>query len=320
MAATFKEDAKNEMLSVLPSALCCKKAFLSAIAKASGTLEGTGRRQTLCIAIDSLAAAERIAELLKTLYPTDFTVSEHVQKIAGVDRHAYKVSIPHGYANQALEDFELIRIDEDGLPNFTRGLPQSLMRRECCRTAYFKGLFLACGSVYVPSTDGDSKNGYHFELKIADEEFAEAVHELLTDLHINPRISDRAGSKLLYVKDKDEIVRILCALQLSDSAKHVQDVINERETANLLNRTVICETANMDKTFSAASRLVLAIARLKSSGEFDRLSPALRATADARAAKPEASMQELADILCVSKSCLHHRLSKLEEIADGLRD
>lgn len=316
MAVTFKEFAKSELLSVLPSNVCCVKSFLSALTKVSGTLEGTGRRQVLCIALDSLDYAEQISKLLKILYPTEFGVSEHRQTIAGAERRIYKVIVPHGFAEQALQDFELIRIGEDGLPNFTRGLPQQLMRKSCCMHAYFQGLFLACGSVYAP--DGEGKNGYHFELKFADEAFADNVRELLTDMRINPHMSDRAGSKLLYVKDKDEIVRILCTLGLGESASRMQTIIDERETANLLNRSVICETANMDKIFSAASRQVIAIAKLIDRGEYEKLSPALKQTADARAKYSEASMQELADMLGVSKSCLHHRLTKLEEIADAL--
>lgn len=316
MGASFKETAKRELLEVLPKQDCCIKSFLSAITKADGTLEGTGRKQTLCLSLESFEAAEKVSQLIKTLYPAELDIAECRQKIAGVDRRVYKIVIPHGFATQALEDFELIRIDGDGLPNFTRGLPQRLLRRECCMRSYFKGLFLACGSVYAPEKSvGDSRKGYHFELKLADEEFADSVMELLTDMRINPRVSDRAGSKLLYVKDKDEIVRILCTLELADCASHMRDIINERETANVLNRAIICETANMDKTFSASSRQVLAIARIKDRGEYEKLPKALKDTADARATYSEASMQELADILGVTKSCLHHRLMKLEEIA-----
>ena len=64
---------------------------------------------------------------------------------------------------------------------------------------------------------------------------------------------------------------------------------------------------------------MIAIARIKDRGEYDKLSKVLRETADARAEYSEASMQELADILGVSKSCLHHRLDKLEAISSELK-
>ncbi len=165
--------------------------------------------------------------------------------------------------------------------------------------------------------DEDKKQGYHFELQLYDEEFADGVMELLSDLRIKSRMSDRNGGKLIYVKDKDEIVGILCTLGLADSAKRLQTVIDERETANELNRAIICETANLDKTFAASTRLVIAIAKLKTRDEFEKLPISLRDTAEARAQYPEASMQELADMLGVTKSCLHHRLKKIETLAYG---
>ncbi|MDE6303010.1 MAG: DNA-binding protein WhiA, partial [Clostridia bacterium] len=206
MAATFKEEARRELLSVLPKSECCIKAFLSAVCKVSGTIEGTGRRQVLCAALDSEECAEAVAALFKTLYPAEFTVTEHQMRIAGADRRVYKVTVPHGFTASALEDLEIMSVNGGGLWDFVRGIPQQILRKQCCMQAYFKGLYLACGSVYAPSPSDveDKKGGYHFELKLADEEFASSVMELLSDLRINTKMSDRGGSKLLYVKDKDD--------------------------------------------------------------------------------------------------------------------
>lgn len=87
--------------------------------------------------------------------------------------------------------------------------------------------------------------------------------ELLSDLRINTRMSERGEHKLVYVKDKDEIVKALATLDLVDCVLKLQSIIDERETANSLNRVIICETANLDKTFAAASKHLLAIGELK---------------------------------------------------------
>lgn len=124
---------------------------------------------------------------------------------------------------------------------------------------------MGCGSVYVPSTSEQSekRDGYHFELQLDDDLFADDVMELLSDLRINTRMSERGEHKLVYVKDKDEIVKVLAVLELSDCVLKLQSIIDERETANSLNRVIICETANLDKTFTAASKHLLAIGELK---------------------------------------------------------
>lgn len=317
MGATFKENSKRELLAALPSGECCKAAFLSALFKVSGTLEGTGRRQTLNLRLDTYEAARKISDMLQSIYPVECPITAPDSERGGFDKEkrTYKVTIPQGFAKQALIDFELMSVNGEGLMNFTRGLPQQLLTKQCCMKAYFQGLYLGCGGAYAPVAGEEKKQGYHFELQFYDEEFADGVMELLSDLRIKTRMSDRNGGKLIYVKDKDEIVSILCILGLGDSAKRLQTVIDERETANELNRAIICETANMDKTFAASTRLVIAIAKLKTRDEFEKLSLSLRDTAEARAQYPEASMQELADMLGVTKSCLHHRLKKIEALA-----
>ncbi len=321
MATTFKEATKRELLTALPDRPCCERAFLSAVAKAAGSIEGTGRRQTLCVRLDSLDAAEAVARMFKDLYPVEPCVAEHVvQPDTGAERIIYTVSLQQGFARQVLEDFELVCVNGEGLYSFNRRIPQQLLRKECCMRAYFQGLYLVCGSMYAPAQNdgGKPSQGYHFELQVADDEFADSIMELLSDLRINTKISERGSLKLVYAKDRDELVHILCTLSLADSALKLRDIINERDTANLLNRAVICETANMDKIFAAASRLVLAIAKLKDRGEYDALPVSLKETAEARTKYPEASMQELADVLQVTKSCLHHRLKKIETLADSL--
>ncbi|MGN0806218.1 MAG: helix-turn-helix domain-containing protein, partial [Candidatus Coproplasma sp.] len=46
--------------------------------------------------------------------------------------------------------------------------------------------------------------------------------------------------------------------------------------------------------------------------------PNLFEVAEARLADPEASMQELADRLCITKSCLNHRMRKILAISSQL--
>ncbi len=310
----FKEYARNELLGVLPTQQEEKMAFLSALSKVSGSIEIVRKRLNLCLQLGSYQEGVAIVEMFKSLYPTEFELSLDKGKNGG---EVCTLQVPIGFSKQVLEDFALMSINADDYIAFVEGIPQDLTRSFACKKAYFKGLFLACGSVYVPSTslDSEKKDGYHFELQLDDELFADDVMELLSDLRINTKMSDRGEHKLLYVKDKDDIVSILASLDLVDSAMKLQSIIDERETANSLNRAVICETANLDKTFTAASKHLLAIGELKNRDEFDSLTDALKDTANERALHPEATLQELAEILGVSKSCLNHRLRKLVELA-----
>lgn len=315
---SFKDNARRELLGVLPSDKEEIVAFLSALSKVCGSIEIVKKRLNLCLQLDSYEEGLKVVELFKEIYPADFELSLDKAK-SGVKQgcEVCKVQVPSGFTKQALQDFGLMRINSDEYLNFIEGIEQELIKSEKCKIAYFKGLFLGCGSVYVPSgaNQTEKRDGYHFELQLDDELFADDVMELLSDLRINTRMSDRGEHKLIYVKDKDDIVKILAKLDLVDSVLTLQGIINDRETANSLNRAVICETANLDKTFAAASKHLLAIGELKNRDEFDSLAQSLKETADARAEHPEATLQELAEILGVSKSCLNHRLRKIVELA-----
>lgn len=304
---SFKEDVRREILSVLPSENCCKAAFLSAVARAKGSIEISKGRLNLSLALESVDAALCMIAMFKSLYPADF-------ELAPDKKGGAFVRVPSGFSKQVLLDLELMSGDGETFSGFNEGVPQNILRKECCKLAYLKGLTLTLGSVYVPEA---GKNGYRFELQLEDELFAEDVMELMSDLRINTRLSERGEQRLLYIKDKDEILDVLIKLGLSNSALTLKGIIDDRETANDFNRVIICETANYDKTVAASAKQILAIAKLKSAdGTFENLSDGLKQVADARTQYPDATLQELADRLQISKSCLNHRLRKLVELSE----
>ena len=302
MQKSFKDSAREELLGVLPKKREEIVAFLSALAKSCGSIEIAKKRYNLCFWLADYDEGLKVVELLKTLYPAEFELSLDKTKTGA---EACSVQVPSGFSKQAIEDFGLMKINVDEYLAFVEGIPQDVVTTIATKVAYFKGLFLGCGSVYVPSTSDQSekRDGYHFELQLDDDLFADDVMELLSDLRINTRMSDRGEHKLVYVKDKDEIVKALATLDLADCVLKLRSIIDERETANL------------DKTFTAASKHLLAIGELRNKDMFDSLPAQLKETADARADHPEASLSELAEILGVSKSCLNHRLRKIVELA-----
>jgi DNA-binding protein WhiA len=146
------------------------------------------------------------------------------------------------------------------------------------------------------------------------------VSNLLASLGISAKINERGNVWLVYIKDKEEIVKVLATMGLGDTVMALRKIIDERETANALNRAVICETANLDKTYVAASKHLLAIGIIEESEGLESLPPALQETARIRMEFQQASYEEMAEILGVSKSCLNHRLRKLVEIADQIQN
>jgi hypothetical protein len=116
------------------------------------------------------------------------------------------------------------------------------------------------------------------------------------------------------LKSSEMIEEFLALTGAPVAAMAVMQAKLEKEIRNSVNRRVNCDTANLDKQLAAAERLKGVIARLERSGRLDRLPETLKETAQARIETPEDSLAQLAERLGVSKSCLNHRLRKLEEL------
>lgn len=306
--ASFKDNAEKELLTTLPSDEQGVRAFLSAAAKQGGFLHIVGRRRNLVFNLASYEQCIAVIGLLKMLYPSEFEMSaEHIRSGMKKGGTSFSVSVPTGFTAQAVED---LRLAEGGVPSFVRN-------SRSAAESYLKGLFMVCGSVYVPSPGGDEekREGYHFEFAVDGDEFAEEILQILADLGVQAKVSERGALRLVYIKDKESILSALALLGLSESVLKLKSIIDERETANSINRVTICEAANLDKSYAAASRQLMAIGAIEESVGLDSLSATLRDTANARMEYPLASMSELADILGVSKSCLNHRLRKLAQLA-----
>ena len=311
--STFKEKAVTELLTVLPADQKGATAFLAGAARAAGALHMRGKRCNLVLSLPSYEACLAVVDLLKLLYPSEFEVTaEHVRSGVRKGSTDFSVSVPTGFTRQTLDDLDMF--DDEGEVT----LPEYVLTDRGSAEAFLKGLFLGCGSVYVPSTaEGEKRDGYHFEFALDSPELAGGVAAVLRSFGISPKLSERGSSTLVYLKDKDEILRMLASLGLAECVLELKAVIDERETANSINRVTICEAANLDKTYAAASSQLMAIGLIEERDGLDSLTPSLAETARARLAHPQASLGELADILGVSRSCLNHRLRRLKEMADA---
>ena len=95
-----------------------------------------------------------------------------------------------------------------------------------------------------------------------------------------------------------------------------------KEMRNSVNRQVNCETANINKTVSAAVKQAEDINYIKSMRGLDSLPDNLKEIALLRLRYPQAALKELGTLLDppVGKSGVNHRLRRLCEIAEELRE
>ena len=96
-----------------------------------------------------------------------------------------------------------------------------------------------------------------------------------------------------------------------------------RDMRNSVNRLVNCETANMNKTIDAASKQIHNIEFIQDRVGLQALPEKLQEIAELRLEHPEVSLKELGEMIpsgAISKSGINHRIRKINEFADHLRE
>jgi len=109
----------------------------------------------------------------------------------------------------------------------------------------------------------------------------------------------------VYIKDSDSICNLLALTGANKPLLKLHDQIALRSVRNTSNRRANCDTANISKQIAAARRQIEAIKKLAI------IPQELKATAASRLENPEASYEELAQILGISKSAVVRNLNRL---------
>ena len=123
------------------------------------------------------------------------------------------------------------------------------------------------------------------------------------------------------MKEGSQIVDILNVMEAHVALMELENVRILKEMRNSVNRKVNCETANINKTVSAAVKQVEDITYLRDMIGFENMPDNLVEAAYARLDHPDATLKELGESLTpsVGKSGINHRLRKLSEMAESLR-
>ena len=138
---------------------------------------------------------------------------------------------------------------------------------------------------------------------------------------IDAKIVLRKKSYVVYVKEGAQIVDMLAIMEANVALMNLENIRILKEMRNSVNRKVNCETANINKTVSAAVKQIEDIRLIKEKTGLHNLNEGLAEIAELRLQYPEATLKELGMMLSpqVGKSGVNHRLRKLSEIADELR-
>lgn len=191
---------------------------------------------------------------------------------------------------------------------------------ECCIQSILKGAFLGAGYIIDPNAD------YRLEILTRNKACAEYLLHLLSVLEFTPKLVKRkkTAQHVVYVSEAEQISTFLSLIEAYKAKLWLEQIRVEKEVKNNINRSVNCETANLEKTIQSSMHQIEAIKKLRKTGKFMTLSDKLKYTAALREQYPTESLDYLASqtegIHKISKSGLKHRLDKLVALAQEIEE
>lgn len=305
---SFSSEVKEELEKQIGKSRHCQLAELGAITGHLGRLTVNRPDESITIVTEHAGLARKCY----TLFRRAFDLTPELEsgnacslRICGKDE-----------VRRVLMALKFINGDEQYPPKLSGRINGLLVQNSCCRRAFLRGAFLASGSI------SDPNKSYHFEIVCDTAGQAQQIQEMMIDFDTDAKIVERKNHYVVYLKEGAQIVDMLNVMEAHVALMNLENVRILKEMRNHVNRTVNCETANINKAVNAAVKQIADIRLIRERGGLESLPENLRQIAEARLEHPDATLKELGDYLSppVGKSGVNHRLRKIGEIADSIRD
>lgn len=266
------------------------------------------------LGIEYVSENERVAELAKNLtaelYGLNASFSQRKQE--GLKRSSIVTHISGEGCRKLLIDCGSLPSEDDA--DFEPGkIPEEMAENDERMRCLLRGAFLGGGSV------NDPKKGYHLEIVTRQEQFALTLRAAAEEYGIRAKVTPRKANYIVYLKEGESVADFLRLVGAMNGTMQFEEIRVLRFMANDINRRTNFEDANMQKAAKASAQQRIDIELIIKEQGLESLSDKLMQTAEARLNNPEATLNELASQLEITKSCLTHRLKKLSDIAEDIR-
>lgn len=313
---SFSKDIKDELSRNIPTGRHCQIAEIAAIISLCGKISVNERNQYFIkIVTENLTVARKYFILIKETFQVEIMIQVKRNSYLKKSKSYSLIIKDSAMSLQILKATKLINfqgeIEED-----LSIVSNLIVQNTCCKRAFIRGAFLAAGSM------SDPEKTYHFEIITTTEAKAVQLRDLIRFFEVDAKVIKRKKYYVVYVKDGAQIVDVLNIMEAHKALMDLENIRILKEMRNSINRQVNCETANISKTVTAAGKQLEDILYIRDTIGFHDLSSGLKEIAELRIEQPDASLKELGSMLSkpIGKSGVNHRLRKLSEIAESIRE
>ena len=293
MSYTYK--VKNEILHRCDLSEDEKYAEIRAIL----LLKHAINEASIELKLENKEIAERVYFMLKELTNLKIFIKFSKSKKFG-EHNAYVITIP----------------SQPGIKKFIENLKTytSTGERvgEGIERGFIRGMFLGCGYIKSPEKE------YALDFFVDSDELADELYNLLLKLEKRVYKTVKRNKPLVYMRNAEDIMDIIVLIGSMKEFYNYEETTMIKDLKNKTIREMNWEVANETKTLDTARKQVKMINYIGRKIGLNELSPVLEEIAFLRLENPEASLQELAEMIGISKSGIRNRFRRLEEIHNEL--
>ncbi len=310
---SFSYKVKEELATHFGNARHCQIAELAALLNMCGEIAHFGQNFWLKIQTENFFVAKKCFTLLQNTFNIRIDISV---RTGGKKRYTYTVLVKDQNAVERVLTATGILQKRNNTVIIKNVWYPVVTAAMCCKRAYLRGAFLAVGSVSNP------QKNYHLEFVLDNEMQAKALQEMINTFGLEAKTVARKEHYMVYLKEGEQIVDLFNVMEAHIALMELENVRIVKEMRNDINRKVNCETANLNKVVGAALKQLEDIQYIQDTVGLQYLPPPLQELAEVRLTYLDKSLKELGMLLSepVGKSGVNHRLRKISNIAEMLRE
>lgn len=257
-------------------------------------LKGAIIKDKIELKLESKELSERVYRFLKDLTQLEIIIKYSKSKKFG-EHNLYVITVPtqKGSLN-FIENLYKYNTKSNKSENIVKG--------------FIRGIFLGCGYIKNPQKE------YALDFFIDSESISDELYNILLELNKKVYKTMKLKKTLIYLRNAEDIMDIIVIIGCIKEFYNYEEIIMMKDLKNKTIREMNWEVANETKTLATAGKQIKMINFIGKHIGLNELSSVLEEIAFLRLKNPEASLQELADIIGISKSGVRNRFRRLEQI------
>lgn len=285
-----EEILSNDMVTVIEKTAELSAIFLSKNAFCNDRIE---------LRLENLPLAKRVYKFIKDTTDLKIEIKYSISKRLG-EHNVYIIVIPKqkGYRD-FIEKMKSLNVD-------------LILTSEEILKGFIRGIFLSCGYIKDPEKE------YALDFFMDNEEAADKLYTLLLSKGKKVFKTLKRNKPLVYLRNSENIMDIIVLIGSIQSFFKYEETTMIKDLKNKTIREMNWEVANETKTLNTGNNQIKMINHIDREIGLNSLSPVLEEIAHMRLNNPESTLQEIAEMIGISKSGVRNRFRRIEEIYNNL--